>query len=322
MQQSYDIIGDIHGQAGKLDALLRVLGYRESAGAWRHVDRQAVFVGDFIDRGPEQVRSVSIVRRMIDAGAALAVMGNHELNAIAWHTPDPDHPGEYLRPHSSVRWGTKNHDQHAAFLEEVKDKPLVHAELIDWFLTLPLWLDLPGIRIVHACWHPAFLSWLEPRLHRSRFLTRELMPAAATEPADESEKDDSTPSLFKAVEALTKGIEVPLPNGRSYPDRDGHSRTRVRVKWWDAGATTYRTAAMLSAPERATLPDDPLPAHAIVPHDETPVIFGHYWLTGDVVLQSAHATCVDYSAGKGGPLVAYRFDGERKLSADKFVWVP
>jgi hypothetical protein len=30
------------------------------------------------------------VRAMIDAGAARAVMGNHELNAIAWATPDPD----------------------------------------------------------------------------------------------------------------------------------------------------------------------------------------------------------------------------------------
>ena len=85
---AYDIIGDIHGQADKLEALLRTLGYRDTAGAWRHAERQAIFVGDFIDRGPAQVRSVDIVRRMVDAGAALAVMGNHELNAIAWHTPD------------------------------------------------------------------------------------------------------------------------------------------------------------------------------------------------------------------------------------------
>ena len=70
---AYDIIGDIHGQADKLEALLRTLGYRDTAGAWRHAERQAIFVGDFIDRGPAQVRSVHIVRRMVDAGAALAV---------------------------------------------------------------------------------------------------------------------------------------------------------------------------------------------------------------------------------------------------------
>ena len=92
---AYDIIGDIHGHADKLEALLRKLGYRDTAGAWRHPERQAIFVGDFVDRGPAQLRSVDIVRRMVDAGVALAVMGNHELNAIAWHTPDPGHPGQY-----------------------------------------------------------------------------------------------------------------------------------------------------------------------------------------------------------------------------------
>ena len=96
---AYDIIGDIHGHADKLEALLRRLGYRNTAGAWRQVERQAIFVGDFIDRGPAQLRSVDIVRRMVDAGAALAVMGNHELNAIAWHTPDPRNPDDYLRSH-------------------------------------------------------------------------------------------------------------------------------------------------------------------------------------------------------------------------------
>jgi hypothetical protein len=147
------------------------------------------------------------------------------------------------------------------------------------------------------------------------------MPAAATEPEDDSEKDTPTPSLFKAVEALTKGIDVPLPHGCSFLDKDGHPRTRVRVRWWDPDATTYRTAAMLSASERAGLPEAPLPAHALIAPDGAPVLFGHYWLTGDIVLQGPRAACVDYSAGKGGPLVAYRFDGEEELSPDKFVSV-
>jgi hypothetical protein len=114
----HDIIGDIHGQADKLEALLRTLGYRETSGAWRHPTRTAIFVGDFIDRGPAQLRSVNIARGMVDAGAALAVMGNHELNAIAWHTPDPNQPGEYLRPRNSPKWGESNRRQHAAFLAD------------------------------------------------------------------------------------------------------------------------------------------------------------------------------------------------------------
>ena len=144
----YDIIGDIHGFAHELRALLERMGYRERDGAYRHADRTAIFVGDFIDRGPAQVETVMIARRMVDAGSALAVMGNHEFNAIAWHTPDPENPGDYLRSHSSPKWGDKNRKQHEAFLAEVEDKPDLHREIIDWFLTLPLWLNLPGVRVV------------------------------------------------------------------------------------------------------------------------------------------------------------------------------
>ena len=54
MTDGYDIIGDIHGHADQLEALLSELGYRPSGGAHRHPHRQAVFVGDLIDRGPAQ----------------------------------------------------------------------------------------------------------------------------------------------------------------------------------------------------------------------------------------------------------------------------
>jgi len=108
--QHYDIIGDIHGHADLIE-LLRKMGYEERNGAWRHPERRVIFVGDFVDLGPKQVESVMIVRRMVDAGSALAIMGNHDFNAIAWYLPDPANPGEYLRPHSE-----KNHKQHAAFL--------------------------------------------------------------------------------------------------------------------------------------------------------------------------------------------------------------
>ncbi|MFL6449737.1 MAG: metallophosphoesterase [Bryobacteraceae bacterium] len=324
----YDIIGDIHGCAEALEVLLTKLGYQKTAGTWRHPDRTAVFVGDFIDRGPEQVRSVQTVRRMLDAGTALAVMGNHELNAIAWHTPDPrkknekETETEFLRPHHSPKWGVKNRQQHAAFLAEVEDKPALHREIIDWFLTLPLWLDLPELRVVHACWHGPFMTWLSPRIHDGRFLTRELMVAATDEPESQSEKDNGVPSVFKAVEALTKGIEIPLPAGHSFCDKDGFSRRRVRIRWWDSEAKTYSSAAMLSGTQIVPLPHTPVPEYALIPASEKPVFFGHYWLTGTPSIQSDSAVCVDYSVAKSGSLVAYRFSGEKKLLTQNFVSVP
>jgi hypothetical protein len=318
----HDIIGDIHGHASALVALLEKLGYRERAGTYRHPSRTAVFLGDFVDRGPEQVSTVTIARRMLDAGSALAVMGNHELNAIAWFLPDPDAPGEHMRRHISAKYGDKNRKQHERFLAEVEDRPALHAELVDWFLTLPLWLDLPALRVVHACWHPRLMAYLEPRLAPGARLDRERMVAASREPEDESEKDTPEPTVFKAVEALTKGIEIPMPPGLTFRDKEGFVRDRVRVRWWDAAAATYRDAAMLPPDERSALPATRIPAHARIGYaDAKPVFVGHYWLTGSPSPLAPNAACVDYSIGKGGRLCAYRHDSEPALDAARFVSV-
>ncbi len=108
---SYDVIGDVHGNVDKLAGLLRKLGYSCQNGIWGHPTRTAIFLGDFVDRGPSQVATYRLVRAMIDHGKALAVMGNHELNAIAFRTPFSE--GGYLRQHTP-----KNIAQHKAFLDE------------------------------------------------------------------------------------------------------------------------------------------------------------------------------------------------------------
>jgi metallophosphoesterase len=201
------IIGDIHGHAEKLSALLQKLGYEFRQGAYRHPS--AIFVGDFIDRGPHQLKTLDMVRRMVDAGSARAIMGNHEFNAIAWHTLDPDTPDEFLRLHGGDK-GRKNQDQHKAFLTELQDQPARHTEIINWFKTLPLWLDLPGLRIVHACWHEGHMQALSPLLTSELQLTDETIIQACR---------DGSPA-FHAVETLLKGIEVPLPLGQSFQDKD------------------------------------------------------------------------------------------------------
>lgn len=319
---NYDIIGDIHGYADQLSALLHHMGYRQRQGAWRHPDRQALFVGDFIDRGPKQVETLTIVRRMVESGSAQAIMGNHEFNAIAWFLPDPETPGDFLRPHFSTKHGEKNRHQHAAFLAEVESNRALHQELVDWFLELPLWLDLPNLRLVHACWHSRFIEFLEPRLRDGNRLTHELMIEATAEPVDPHEKDSATPSIFKAVEALTKGMEIPLPDGYSFQDKDHITRHRVRTRWWDREANTFRSSAMLSEDERNRLPAHSIPDHCRIPYrDEKPLFVGHYWLSGVPVPLSNHIACVDYSVAKGGRLSAYRWEGETRLTAKNFIYI-
>ena len=84
--QSYDLIGDIHGQADELTQLLELLSYKKKNNIWQHQNRKVIFLGDFVDRGDKQKEVINIVRPMIDKGFALSVMGNHEYNAIAYFT--------------------------------------------------------------------------------------------------------------------------------------------------------------------------------------------------------------------------------------------
>ena len=168
----YDLIGDIHGRAVELEILLEKLGYKCSSAGYRHESRRVIFVGDFVDRGPHQRRVLEIVRSMISEGAALAVMGNHEFNAIAYYTPDGD--GGHLRARNS-----KNTHQHQAFLDEYAAQPGAWEEMIQWFKTLPLWLDLEGLRVVHACWDPVQIARVSDHYGSGARLSDEMLKEAS-----------------------------------------------------------------------------------------------------------------------------------------------
>jgi len=306
----YDVIGDVHGHADPLTALLATMDYVERDGVWTHDERQAIFVGDLIDRGPKQIESVRIARAMVEAGSAQIVLGNHEFNAVAFATPDGN--GDHLRPHSE-----KNKKQHAEFIEAVGFGTDVHCEMIEWFMTIPLWLDLGGLRVVHACWSSDHIDHLRPVVGENDNLTDELVVTAST-------KEHAS---YDAIETVLKGPEVGL-DGLHYRDKDGHVRDRARIAWWDGSATSLAMAAMIPGGstihdtncQPASLPDTPIADEDLIRLGSgAPVVFGHYWWSGDRGITSDRAVCVDFSIAKEGELVAYRWDGEAMLSEDKIA---
>jgi len=145
------------------------MGYTDKDGVWQHPHRKVIFVGDFIDRGPEIREVLHIVKNMIDNGHALAVMGNHEYNAIAYAHKTSD--GNYLRSHNSVH--TK---QHQATIDQFSNYSSEWNEWIEWFYELPLFLDLGEIRVVHACWDLQHINWLKE--HYDGKLSTELLITA------------------------------------------------------------------------------------------------------------------------------------------------
>jgi hypothetical protein len=313
-----DFIGDVHGFGDKLKGLLHALDYRNEKGAFRHHDRTVVFVGDLIDRGPQQLEVLAMVRSMVDAGSAQVVMGNHEFNAVSYVTPDPQNPHDFMRPRSGPK-GEKNRRQHEAFLAQIGEHSTLHHEYVSWFRTWPLYLDLGDVRAVHACWHHASIEAVG-------LVARSSSGALP----DEFFVDANVPGhpLQEAVEVLLKGPEVDLGPHGPYLDKDGHSRKAARIRWWDASARTLREVAEIPPGSRTPvdqpfpqLPDEPCSAanrYGYASH--VPVFFGHYWFDGEPHVTSPRSACLDYSAIlPGRPLVAYRWDGEPDLVDEHFV---
>jgi hypothetical protein len=305
-----DIVGDIHGHASQLVALLKKLGYAERGGAWRHPDREVIFVGDFIDRGLEQLKTLNIVRAMIDGGAARAVMGNHEFNAIGWATPASDRTGDHLRTRRGPK-GEKNRKQHAEFLAEVGEDSPLHREWVEWFKVLPLWIDALEFRVVHACWSDSHASDMPIDTETPPLLLEDTLPKAFSRGAP----------TYEALEILLKGLEIDLPEGFEFIDKDGISRNSMRVRWWLNDIKTYQEAFV--GPSGVDVPDVPLPDNLSFLQPNKKTFIGHYWFdpSDGISPASSQVACVDYSVARGGKLVAYRFDGEPELSASNFVMV-
>lgn len=303
----FDIIGDIHGHANELTALLRELGYSQRDGVYGHPERRVVFLGDFVDRGPKIRETLEIVRGMVETEAALTVMGNHELNAMAYHTPHPDRSGEFLRPHTA-----KNEKQHGQTLIQLSESQL--SDALAWFRTLPMWLELDGLRAVHACWDDVEIGKIDSQFQQSGGFTDQLLTSACL---------PGRP-LFDSVEVVLKGKEMQLPDGYSFLDKDGHERTKTRMRWFlDAEGHTFGSYAMTDQLAcDVPLSDEILGRSRPYAETEKPVFLGHYWLKEATPKRLArNVACVDYSVAKGGFLCAYRWDGEQEVLDEKFIFV-
>ncbi|HEX8539808.1 MAG TPA: metallophosphoesterase family protein, partial [Cystobacter sp.] len=147
-------IGDVHGCAEELDALLEECGYRPG-------DR-VVLVGDLVAKGPD---SAGVVRRARERGM-LAVRGNHDEHVVRWHKGlMPKH--KKLKP------------EHKQVLDTLVDADWAYLE------SLPLHLPFPefNVRVVHGGLVPGVpLEKQEPELMLTlRSITSEGEPSKKLE---------------------------------------------------------------------------------------------------------------------------------------------
>src|SRR5262245_53103022 len=268
-----DLVGDIHGEIEALRRLLGHLGYDHQG---RHATgRRLVLVGDLTDRGPDSPAVVALAARLMAAGRAQMVMGNHEFNLLegkhkhgnAWYFGQEEAliPGQPVVP------------------QRLAGDPERQAAR-DLFASLPLVLERPDLRVVHACWDPAMVEAVRHETnvldvanrYRSRIKAELERDGVADAVECELARQNRNP-----VKVLRSGLECRVAEPFF---AGGKERWAGRVKWWDD-------------------------------YDDEPwCVFGHYWrrrLTGEEAgdhlfddarpfapLGRGRTMCIDYSVGK------------------------
>ena len=302
----YDIIGDLHGHAKQLETMLKTLGYEKETGIYRHPDRKTIFVGDIINRGPAIRKTVQIVKAMVEAGAAFAILGNHEMNAIMYATLDK--AGKVIQkrlPRYKLPL-MKTLEEYEKFPEEWK-------ETVKWFRTLPFYLNFGDLRIVHGGWNDEHIRTVNRYMAGEPKMRKHFMKAYLTDPV-----------LAQAVDGLLKGVEFQLPKDIAVKNSNGLSVRRYRIKWWDD--TRGKTFNQISFEKGFSMPEYTVPeqiAPPIKPYasDLPPVFFGHYCMNNGPYLVASNLCCIDGCITRSGILTAYRWDGEQTLNEANIIQV-
>ncbi|MNM32578.1 Bis(5'-nucleosyl)-tetraphosphatase PrpE [asymmetrical] [compost metagenome] len=309
--RSYDLIGDVHGCAHTLERLLDALGYKRQGGVWRHAQRQALFLGDIIDRGPRIREALHIVHDMVDAGQAYCIMGNHEYNALGWNTPAlPGSGKQFVREHNP-RHGRLIYET----LTQFEQHPGDWHDFLEWFYELPLFLDAGRFRLVHACWDHRLIDALRQQ-HPDGCIDEHFIQASGV----------SDSFAATVCNRLLRGTDMRLPDGLTLTGGDGLTRAFFRTKFWEEDPQTYGDIVFQpdALPEKvASTPLSHSQKNALLRYGEDePMLFvGHYWRSGKPAPIRSNLACLDYSAVLYGKLVAYRLDDETQIDPRKFVWV-
>lgn len=314
-----DIVGDIHGELHALQELLRHLGYDDSG--HHPQSRTLVFVGDFIDRGPDSPGVVDLVQRLVESGHARAIAGNHEINLLRHDAKDG---AGWFFP-NRVASDTNKYSQFSR-----ATNTLQRARIETFLNTLPLGLERADLRVIHAAWHAPDIAqarsmplgtarahydhWehqAEQQAHTLRIAERmthektiwphSLEDAEHCPPFLQAHCDSElNKALINPLKVLTTGLECQAPE----PFFAGNKwRFVERIPWWNSYT------------------------------DSVPVVVGHYWRS-TLAAQTTHeglfshvspyawhgklgnVFCVDYSVGARAQARTFgRPYGHMKLAA-------
>ena len=304
----YDIIGDVHGHAEKLKKLLNELGYKTNReGTFFHPSRKVIFTGNFINKGPQIKETLEIIKGMTQAGFATTLLGYQEYSILCYCTKEN---GEYLHKHNN-----KNANQHLKTLREFNNGISEEwKSYLEWFMTLPFFFNLDGLRVVSACWYNKNLDFLKDEYGNT--LTTELLRKSTDKKTFEN----------KAIDETLKSKRAHLPEGVFIKDIYGNKKSSLRVKWWDKPQNkTYKEYAVSKyndeVPEiEVSLKD--MDEDLLEGYNELrkPLVVGYYNFDEPKFLNT-NAICINSNISETSKLSAYSWFGENTLVAENIITV-
>jgi hypothetical protein len=277
----YDLIGDVHGYLDLLESLVEQLGYTRKGKSYEHPEgRKLIFVGDLINRGPNSIGVLRAVRETCEQGNGFLTLGNHEFKVLQL---------------------------------DAANKPLPNTSyesFLPWLKTIPLFLDLEEIRVVHAAWHFSSISYLsESQLTKDEFIQRTC---------------DKTSPERKAVDLILKGVKADLPIHSTLCDRFKKVRKKGRLRWWEDLKGKPFSEALFSPMYGKSIIEFPKLEDIIqvepYPKDEKLVFTGHYCLEPHVPKINENIACLDGCVTCDKKLWAYRHNRNNKLSEENLVY--
>ena len=190
---------------------------------------------------------------------------------------------------------------------------MLFKDYVKWLRTLPMHLNFGDFRIVHAYWNDEYATLIDQHREEGRFRKKTLKLMV-----------DPDHPLSKAVAQSTKGVEFNLPHDLIIKDSTNTRRSSFRIKWWESPEN--KTFYELSYGNKFRLPDYTIPKQLLFPFkqyqpDEPLVFFGHYCMDKRNMTPQNNICCVDSCIASGGVLAAYRWNGEKEIKPEHFVYV-
>ncbi|MFV0243685.1 MAG: metallophosphoesterase family protein [Qingshengfaniella sp.] len=149
-------VGDIHGRSDLLDRILNRIAEDRAENAL--TDSDLVFLGDYLDRGPDS-RGVLTRLRRIQAeapGRVICLTGNHERMCLSFFGDSPHRAEHWLQNggHETVAsFGLSSHEHTGPADAEALRRALrqaMGATMLDWLGALPVFWQSGNVVCVHA----------------------------------------------------------------------------------------------------------------------------------------------------------------------------